>query len=131
APLYLPTAAPPPPAACATAVLMPPSCTPFCDCEPACCVLACEPSCTQPGNQLSVRGEYLFWALKAAPTPPLLTTSSDPNDFATLGGRTTVAQFGGRDTQYGPLSGGRLIADYQLTDFFGMQVNGFLLEQRT
>src|SRR5437899_731673 len=69
------------------------------------------PFCPSSGPPLlTLRGEYLLWALKPAPTPPLLTTSG-PSDLGVLGGSTTTLRFGGNDTVYGPVSGGRITAD--------------------
>ncbi len=81
--------------------------------------------------RLTVQTEYMLWWLKAAPTPPLLTTSSNPTDLGVIGNPTTTTLFGGGDTNYGSFSGVRLLADYRITDVWSLQAGGFLLAEQS
>jgi hypothetical protein len=80
--------------------------------------------------RFNLRADYLLWTIKSPQTPPLLTTSAAPADRATLGMPTTGIVSGG-DTRLGTFSGGRLFANYQLGDVWGVQVGGFMLEQKS
>jgi hypothetical protein len=89
----------------------------------------CCPSCAEE-NRWTVEADYLLWWLKAAPTPPLLTTSTNPADFAAIGNPTTTILFGGKDTDFSQDSGLRMFATYRLNENWGLQVGGFLMEEQ-
>src|SRR5262249_4777946 len=63
-----------------------------------------EASCCE-GRHVTFEADYLMWWLKPAPTPPLLTTSADPNDLGIIGNPTTTILFGGKDTSFSQASG--------------------------
>ena len=81
-------------------------------------------------TRLTVEADYLLWWLKAAPTPPVLTSSSNPADLGVIGNPTTTTLFGGRNTSFGPDSGLRLFLDYRLNDAWSVQIGGFFMEQQ-
>jgi len=100
--------------------------------DPA-CGSACD-CCEERPARFYATGEYLLWWLKASPVPvPMLTASSDPinNPRAILGNPATSVLFGGRNYDQGAFSGGRLTAGWQVSDTFGVEGSGFMLQQKT
>ncbi len=93
-------------------------------------ILSVDDAVPAAAPRLTLEADYLLWWLKAAPTPPLITSSTDPADSGIIGNRTTTVLFGGRDTQYGVDSGLRLFLDYRLNDVWSVQLGGFLMEQQ-
>ena len=87
------------------------------------------PACPgRTGSALWVSAEYLLWWIKSAPVPNALVTSSgSPGPFGTS---STTVLFGNHDAGFGPFSGGRLSAGYQFDGGLGVELSGFLLDQR-
>jgi hypothetical protein len=68
-----------------------------------------------------IGAEYLMWTIKAPPTPPLITGSSNPADRAVLGAPSTNLLYGGHDQDLGPFSGVRAHFDWWVTDCLGVE----------
>jgi hypothetical protein len=86
-----------------------------------------------PTASFYLRGEYLLWRTKADQVPPLVTTSSNPNDFGFLGNPTTQVLFGGGNLDRNTSQGGRITAGYYLDECgqTALEVSGFILGQES
>jgi hypothetical protein len=85
-----------------------------------------------PASRFYLNAEYLLWWTKSDKTPPLATTSSDPNDFGFLGNPTTQVLFGG-NLDRNPYHGARVTAGFYLDPCgqTAIEVSGFILGQET
>ncbi|HZY90789.1 MAG TPA: BBP7 family outer membrane beta-barrel protein [Gemmataceae bacterium] len=121
------------------------------------CFNGCDNGC--PRNRAYVSAEYLLWATRGSPVPPLVTQgvvnpaisaiTLNPANQAllppgsppistllgpgSLGLPGTQTLFGGRDVNTGVQSGFRLMAGYWFTDdhLLGFEAGGFILGQQT
>jgi hypothetical protein len=92
-------------------------------------------SLSECGSRYWVDMEYLVFRINNGPVPGPLVTTGNPNQpFAgTLGKGNAQVLFGGSNLDYGNFGGTRLTVGYWTTPdhTFGIEVGGFVLEQRS
>jgi hypothetical protein len=84
------------------------------------------------GNRWYGSFEYLLWFVRGQPLPPLVTTGPvTDNPPGALGQPGTTVLFGGTNTNFNPLSGGRLLLGYWFgpNHCLGIEAGGFGLSQ--
>lgn len=96
-----------------------------------------EPVVTTYVDRFSLTGDYLFWWMKRAPSPaPYVTTTRElgegiPDEFTgALGDPNTKSLIDDNQLNFGTFSGLRLRGNVT-GPLFGLELGGFLLEQRS
>ena len=86
-----------------------------------------------PANESTffIGADFLLWWIKAAPTLPLIASSTDPADRAVLGNPTTTLRFATQDEQFGHFDGIRAHINTWVTDNFGLEAVGTIFESRS
>lgn len=109
--------------------IVPVPCPPNVVCKPEVQVVE-QPCCDPNMAHFYARGEYLLWWVNGYRVPPLVTTSSNPNDFGILNpGSTTRVLFGNDSQDRDAFSGARLTLGYWLDCEHAVEVSGFFLER--
>jgi len=101
-------------------------------CFDECCDCCCD-GCCAPRSCFWIRGEYLLWTVKGAPTPALVTSNSN-GAAPVIGVPGTQVVYGGSTQGFDMRSGGRFTIGFALPctcNNFGFESTAFFLGNRT